>query len=32
MGRSTIYEYYSSKEQLILVYMERLMNQIMKEC
>ncbi len=32
VGRSTIYEYYSSKEQLILVYMQRVMNQIMKEC
>lgn len=32
IGRSTIYEYYSSKEELILAYMNQVMRKVMKEC
>ena len=32
IGRSTIYEYFSSKEELILVYMDQLMKKVMNEC
>lgn len=32
VGRSTIYEYYSSKEQLIIAYMDQVMRRIMEEC
>lgn len=32
IGRSTLYEYYGSKEELILAYMNQVMEQVMKKC
>lgn len=32
IGRSTIYEYYTNKEELILAYMNQLMGKVMREC
>ncbi len=32
IGRSTIYEYYSSKEELILDYMHQMMREVLTEC
>ena len=32
VGRSTLYDYYSSKEELITTYMERVMNKVIEEC
>ncbi len=32
VGRSTLYEYYANKEELITVYMQNVMEQILHEC